>query len=110
VLRQGRACGDAADSSEHAGHDPNVKRPYLYDPARPRRCSTASATRIATATAIRELPDCSRWCSSTHNDPSEISRQFNELWKKSMDAIGIKIEFVLQKWPDTLKAAKNGRS
>ena len=44
-----------------------------------------------------------------YSDSKEISRQFNELWKKSMDGIGIKIEFILQKWPDTLKAAKAGK-
>ena len=35
-----------------------------------------------------------------------IDREFNELWKKSMDAIGIRMEFEPGKFADTLKAAK----
>jgi len=34
------------------------------------------------------------------------SIEFNELWKKSMDAIGIRIEFQVTKFADRVKAAK----
>ena len=33
-------------------------------------------------------------------------RERDELWKKSMTAIGIRIEFIKQKWPDLLKMGR----
>jgi ABC-type oligopeptide transport system substrate-binding subunit len=37
---------------------------------------------------------------------SAIDREFNELWKKSMDAIGVRMEFQPGKFADQLKATK----
>src|SRR5947207_616132 len=42
-------------------------------------------------------------------DPSATYRQFDQLWKRSMDAIGIRIEFTKQKFPDTLKQGVAGQ-
>jgi oligopeptide transport system substrate-binding protein len=91
------------------GHDPNLKRPYPYDPAAARALLDRFGYKDCNGDGFRELPDCSPLVLKYYNDTSEINRQFNELWKKSMDAIGVKMEFVLQKWPDTLNAAKAGK-
>ena len=91
------------------GHDPGVKRPYPYDPASARALLDRFGYKDCNGDGYRELPDCSPLVLKYYNDSSEISRQFNELWKKSMDAIGIQMEFILQKWPDTLKMAKAGK-
>jgi ABC-type transport system substrate-binding protein len=91
------------------GHDPNVKRPYPYDPAAAKSLLDRFGYKDCNGDGYRELPNCSPLVLKYVSDPSELSRQYNELWKRSMDGIGIKIEFVSQKWPDTLKAAKNGQ-
>lgn len=36
-------------------------------------------------------------------------RELNEIWKKSMNAVGIKIVFKTGKWPEHLKAARAGK-
>ena len=36
-------------------------------------------------------------------------RERDELWKKNMTAIGIRIDFVKQKWPDLLKMGRAGK-
>ena len=41
--------------------------------------------------------------------PDQASRQLNELWKKNMDAIGIRMVFKVAKWPEQLKASRNGK-
>src|SRR5690349_15123756 len=39
----------------------------------------------------------------------EVDRQYDELWQRSMKAIGIRIEFIKQKWPDLLKMSRLGQ-
>ena len=41
--------------------------------------------------------------------PTSENRIRDELWLKNMRAIGIRIEFVRQKWPDLLKMARAGQ-
>ena len=41
--------------------------------------------------------------------PDSLHRLLDELWTKNMDAIGIKLEFVKQKWPDLLKMSMAGQ-
>jgi hypothetical protein len=41
--------------------------------------------------------------------PSALERQFDELWQRNMNAIGVRIEMVTQKWSDLYKMAKNGQ-
>jgi hypothetical protein len=50
----------------------------------------------------------SRWCWNT--PPARpANRQFNELWKKNMDAIGMRCDFKTAKWPENLKAGRAGK-
>jgi len=44
-----------------------------------------------------------------HTQPDQVSRQSNELWRKNMDAINIKIEFKTAKWPENLKSSRTGK-
>ena len=54
----------------------------------------------------RTLPDGKPMVIRQATGTSAIDREFNELWKKSMDAIGIRMEFQPGKFPDQLKATK----
>jgi len=91
------------------GHDPSVKRPYTYDPAAAKALLDRFGYKDCDGDGFREMPDCKPLVLKYHNDPSELARQFGELWQKSMNNIGLKFELVIQKWPETLKAAKNGQ-
>jgi ABC-type transport system substrate-binding protein len=57
----------------------------------------------------RDLPDGKPLLLEYSTSPDQQSRQLNEQWKKNMDAINIKIEFKVAKWPENLKASRAGK-
>ena len=42
-------------------------------------------------------------------ESSQIDRQYNETWQKSLQAIGVRISFNTAQWPENLKAARAGK-
>jgi ABC-type transport system substrate-binding protein len=57
----------------------------------------------------REMPDGSRLELKSNSTPILRDQQIDELWKRSMDDIGVKISFRKAKWPDLLKEARVGK-
>ena len=57
----------------------------------------------------RDLPDGKPLVLKKGTSPSALERQYDELWQRNMTAIGIRMEFVTQKWPDLLKMARGGQ-
>ncbi|HUG23003.1 MAG TPA: ABC transporter substrate-binding protein [Albitalea sp.] len=57
----------------------------------------------------REQPNGSPLRLEYSTQPDQQSRQLNELWRKNMDAIGIRIEFKTAKWPENLKQSTAGK-
>jgi ABC-type transport system substrate-binding protein len=57
----------------------------------------------------REQPDGTPLLLECATEPDQQKRQLNELWKKNMDAIGLRMEFKTAKWPENLKAARAGK-
>jgi ABC-type transport system substrate-binding protein len=57
----------------------------------------------------RENPDGSPLELDYASQADSLSRQYNELWKKSTDAIGIRMRFTMGQWPEQLKASRNGK-
>jgi ABC-type transport system substrate-binding protein len=57
----------------------------------------------------RDLPDGKPFTLMYATQPDQRSRQLNELWKKNMSAIGLRMEFQIAKWPDQLKQARAGK-
>ncbi|MCW5633995.1 MAG: bicyclomycin resistance protein [Rubrivivax sp.] len=57
----------------------------------------------------REQPDGRPLVLRYATQPDQQSRQLVELWQKNMTAIGLKIEFDTQKWPENLKASRTGK-
>jgi ABC-type transport system substrate-binding protein len=54
----------------------------------------------------RTLPDGKALTIRQATGTAAIDREYSELWKRSMDAIGIRMQFEPGKFSDTLKAAK----
>jgi ABC-type transport system substrate-binding protein len=93
-----------------AGYDPNFR-------------TTAGEYNVAKAKALldmfgyvdrdgdgyREMPDGSRLELKSNSTPTARDQQIDELWKRSLDAIGIRISFRKAKWPDLLKESDNGK-
>jgi len=57
----------------------------------------------------REMPDGSPLVINFSSTPTARDAQFDELWKRSLDDIGIRMNVVKGKWPDILKAARMGK-
>lgn len=57
----------------------------------------------------RDLPDGKPLVLEYATSPDAASKQLNEIWKKSMNAAGLKIIFKPAKWPEQLKAARAGK-
>src|SRR6185503_16591950 len=57
----------------------------------------------------RDLPDGKPLVLRMNSTIGTFERQSDELWQKSLNAIGIKVEFVKQKFPETLKMARAGQ-
>jgi ABC-type transport system substrate-binding protein len=55
---------------------------------------------------FRELPDGTPLEIKANSTPTARDQQIDELWKRSMDDIGIRISFRKAKWPDLLKEAR----
>ena len=57
----------------------------------------------------REQPNGEPLVIEYATSPDQQSRQLNELWKKNMDAIGIRMVFKTAKWPENLKSSRAGK-
>jgi len=57
----------------------------------------------------RETPDGQPLKLEYATSPDQTSRQLAELWKKNMDALGLRIDFQVAKWPEQLKASRAGK-
>jgi ABC-type transport system substrate-binding protein len=57
----------------------------------------------------RDMPDGTPLVLEYSTTPTAADRELNEIWKKNMDAVGIKIVFKTGKWPEHLKAARAGK-
>jgi ABC-type transport system substrate-binding protein len=57
----------------------------------------------------RDLPDGKPLRLEYATSPDQQSRQLTELWKRNMDALGLRIEFKVAKWPENLKASRAGK-
>jgi ABC-type transport system substrate-binding protein len=87
------------------GHDPGYRSINRYDPALANRLLDRFGYRKG-ADGYRTLPDGKPLTIRLSAGTSAIERDLNELWNKSMDAIGIRMVFDIGKFADQLKASK----
>jgi ABC-type transport system substrate-binding protein len=57
---------------------------------------------------FRENPDGSALVLRLASTPDQASRRRNEIWRKCMTAVGLRMEFDVATWPDLLKKARAG--
>jgi oligopeptide transport system substrate-binding protein len=92
-----------------SGHDPTYKMPVKYDPAAAKALLEKFGYKDRDGDGFRELPDGRPLTFKIASTPAVIDRQTDELWQRNMNAIGIRVEFVKQKWPDLLKMGRLGQ-
>jgi peptide/nickel transport system substrate-binding protein len=91
------------------GHDPSYDGRLRYDPAAARALLDRFGYKDRNGDGFRDLPDGKPFTLQMASATSAQDREADELWKKSLNGIGIRVEFVKQKWPDLLKAARLGQ-
>jgi ABC-type transport system substrate-binding protein len=57
----------------------------------------------------RELPDGSKLVLEIASTPDSLGKQTDELWRRSLDRVGLKIEFRKAKWPEHLRESRAGK-
>jgi ABC-type transport system substrate-binding protein len=91
------------------GHDPRLTAKNAYDPAAARALLDKFGYKDRDGDGYRETPDGRQLTITKASTPEAVDRTENELWKKSMDAIGIRITFFTQKWPELNKMSEAGQ-
>jgi len=110
VIRQGQAeWASQVIPPGVSGHDPKFTGNTKYDPAAAKALLDRFGYVDRDKDGWRDLPDGKPLVLKKGTVPSPLERQYDELWKRNMTAIGVKIEFVTQKWPDLLKMARGGQ-
>jgi len=111
VVRRGQAVPAQSVIVPHTtGYDPKFKSENGdYDPARAKALLDLHGYVDKDGDGWRDLPDGKPLLLEVATQPDQLSRQFDELWKKNMERIGIRVKFFPGKWPEQLKAARAGK-
>jgi len=92
------------------GYDAQLKTENSdHDPARAKALLDLYGYLDRDGDGWRETPDGQPLVLEYATQPDSLSRQFDELWKKNLDAIGVRLKFVKGQWPEQLKMARAGQ-
>jgi len=92
-----------------AGHNPGLLARAPYDPAAARALLDKFGYVDRDKDGWRDLPDGKPFTIVMASTPTGRDRERDELWKKNMTALGIRIDFLKQKWPDLLRMGRAGQ-
>jgi ABC-type transport system substrate-binding protein len=92
------------------GYDPEFKSENGdYDPARAKALLDLYGYVDRDGDGWRDMPDGSPLVLRYATQPSQLDRQFDELLKKNMDAIHVRLVAETAQWPEQLKRARAGQ-
>jgi ABC-type transport system substrate-binding protein len=111
ILRKGQAvAADTPYSPGAAGYDPHFRTTANeYDISKAKALLDMFGYVDRDGDGWREMPDGSPLVIHRYSSPTSRDQQFDELWKRGMDDIGVKLEILKAKWPDILKQARAGK-
>ncbi len=111
IVRKGQAIlADAPYSPGVAGYDPDFHTSANeYSVAKARALLDMYGYVDRDGDGWREMPDGSPLVLEFASTPSARDMQIDELWKRSMDDVGLRITFRKAKWPDLLKESYAGK-
>ena len=93
-----------------AGYDPTFRSEMSeFSPARAKALLDAFGFIDRNGDGWREQPDGSPLKLEMATQPDQLSRQLDEIWKRSMTAVGLQIDFRPAKWPENLKNSRAGK-
>lgn len=88
------------------GHDPNYRSINSYNPDAANKLLDKFGYKRG-ADGWRTNPDGSPLVLTRHSEPQQVSGEYDKLWTKSLEAIGLRIEVKKGTFAENLKAAKN---
>ncbi len=91
------------------GHDPRQKQRVPHDPAAARALLDRFGYKDRDGDGYRELPDGRPLVIVKGSTTDAAARDADDLWKKNLDAIGIRIRFLKQKWPELNRMSEAGQ-
>lgn len=92
------------------GHDPGLRTEIgEYQPARARALLDTWGYVDRDGDGWRERPDGSKLTLVILTQADQTSRQLDEIYKKNMDTLGLKIELKVGQWSENLKSTRAGK-
>jgi ABC-type transport system substrate-binding protein len=86
------------------GYDPSYRRSIAYDPALANKLLDRFGYKKG-ADGFRTMPDGKPLVIRIHSAPTTRDQTLMEIWKRSLDKIGVRAEFPVSSFADNLKAA-----
>jgi len=111
LIRHGNAVPAQSVVTPHTrGYDPQFKSENGdHDPARAKALLDLYGYVDRDGDGWRELPDGAPLLLEYTTQPEQIYRRFNELTRKDMDTIGVRVRFITGQWPENLRQARAGK-
>ncbi|MEO5676382.1 MAG: ABC transporter substrate-binding protein [Usitatibacter sp.] len=111
IIRKGQAIAAQTPYSPGvAGYDPNFRTSAgEYDIPKAKALLDMFGYVDRDGDGYREMPDGGPLAINFSSSPTARDAQFDELWRRSLDDIGVRMNVVKAKWPDILKAARAGK-
>ncbi len=91
------------------GHDPKYVARYGYDPVAARALLDKFGYKDRDGDGVRELPDGKPLTIVLASTTDTAARARDELWKRNMDALGLRVTFLKNKWPELNKMSEAGQ-
>jgi ABC-type transport system substrate-binding protein len=91
------------------GHDPTYAARYGYDPGAARALLDRLGYLDRDGDGYRELPDGKPLTLVLASTTDGVARTSDELWKRNMDALGLRVTFLKNKWPELNKMSEAGQ-
>jgi ABC-type transport system substrate-binding protein len=90
------------------GYDPQYRSPVAYDPALARALLDRFGYK-AGKDGFRTLPDGRPLLLTMHTEPTTVGRLRDELWRRNLNAIGLRVQFKSDKKTEIIKASRLGK-
>jgi ABC-type transport system substrate-binding protein len=91
------------------GHDDALNVAAPYDPAAAKALLDKFGYVDRDGDGFREMPDGKPLALVMASTPTTRDREIDEIWQRNLKAVGIRVDFMKQKWPDLLKMGKAGQ-
>jgi oligopeptide transport system substrate-binding protein len=110
IYKNQAAKADSVIAPGMAGYTPETSPTLEYNPAKAKALLDMFGYVDRDGDGYREMPDGSPLTVDQASTPDQRARQRNQLWKRAMDDIGIRMTFdKVEKLPDLRKQAQLGR-